>query len=71
MKTFDFEKARAEAQAAEERRMHESMLEKQAVRLALMFRHNPLDKAKVKEAKAIERELAKAIGSKNQLRSSR
>jgi hypothetical protein len=34
-------------------------------------RISELDKAKVKEAKAIERELAKAIGSKNQLRRSR
>jgi hypothetical protein len=41
MKTFDLEKARAEAQAAEERRRHESMLEKQAIRLALMSRHIP------------------------------
>jgi hypothetical protein len=38
MKTFDYEKARYEAQGAEERRRHESMLEKQAMRLALSTR---------------------------------
>ena len=36
MKTFDSDKARAEAQAANERRRHDSMLEKEAMRSVLM-----------------------------------
>jgi hypothetical protein len=37
---FNIEKARSEAEAANERRKTESMIEKQAIRLALMSRHN-------------------------------
>ena len=51
----EFEKNKA--QAAVERRRRESMEEKQAIRSALMSRHNPLDKAKAKESKDSEREM--------------
>jgi hypothetical protein len=51
----EFEKNKA--QAAEERRRRESMEEKQAIRLALMSRHTPLDKAKAKESKDSERKM--------------
>jgi hypothetical protein len=47
----------ADHMAAEARRRRESMEEKQAMRLALMSRHTPLDKAKAKESKDSEREM--------------
>lgn len=58
----------ADHMAAEARRRRESMEEKQAMRLALMSRHTPLDKAKAKEAVAA---FVLATGSKNQPRGNR
>ena len=43
---FNIEKARSEAEAANERRKTESMIEKQAIRLALMSRHTSREESR-------------------------
>jgi hypothetical protein len=58
-KLSELDKARAEAQAAEERRRHESMQEKLAIRSALISRQSPLDRFKANESKARERAFLK------------
>jgi hypothetical protein len=60
-KLSELDKARAEAQAAEERRRHESMQEKLAIRSALISRQSPLDRFKANESKAREREEIKTL----------